>query len=361
MKLNKYLCTTILTIALLTTGCNTDNQQFPNADQTETIAEEPTSQTPLEEDRFLETSLALLGQTHEDSDAFFESNEELYSADGNYLIGRNYPVVAFGIDTNLYTSLNTEGIINSISVHLGENNFEEMEAALVKELGQATEINDTPSESGATYAKWCVEDFYVYLYKGYGTIDLQLIMPDPILSSQVDAQLVNELPNTIMPVLGESQPYPLLQQFIIDTYGIPEEYYAKTKYYYNFVDFNGDGRNEIFAVVMGPYTSGTGGSSALIAYEFENEIREVTTLTLIHTPLIISDSTTKGMKDIIALRSGGGADQAWVQLTSTGEGHYCSINDGKVLDTLEGIKGQAIIANDIIYDIDHALFMTLEK
>ena len=36
------------------------------------------------------------------------------------------------------------------------------------------------------------------------------------------------------------------------------------------------------------------------------------------------------MKDIIVTRRGGGADPALVKLTSTGEGHYTSVNDGEV-------------------------------
>lgn len=359
MKLMNVLLTTSLAVSLLVTGCSADKQSVPSETN-----EASTTQTVeidvADEKSFLETTVDLLGQTHENSSHYFQSNEEIFSADGAYLIGRSYPVKAFGIDTTLYTSLDTQNIINSISVHLGEDNFDAMKAEIIEALGNPTENNDVPSEAGFTSTMWDLEGKYIYLYKGYGTVDLQLILPDNQKKAILDETFAAELPDTITPILAESKAYPLLQQFIIDRYEIPEEFYAKTKYYYNYVDFNGDGHKEIFAVVMGPYTSGSGGSSAFIAFEFEGKIQEITNFTLIHTPLIISNHTTKGMQDIIVMKRGGGAEASYVTLTSTGEGHYTSVNDGDLVENLDGIEGQAIIANDLMYDIDHKSYLTLE-
>ena len=248
--------------------------------------------SPLKEN-FLSTAIHLLGETHEASSAYFENSEEIYSADGTFLIGRSYPVTAFGIQTTLYTSIDTNNVINSITVHLGENNFDELKKEIIKALGEPSENNDIPSEAGFTNATWFMDGKYIHLYKGYGTVDLQLILPDQPLTSKVDHAFMTQLGNEPDYLLAESEPYPALEQFIIDTYGIPEDFYDKTKYYYNLVDLNEDGREEIFAVVMGPYTSGSGGSSALIAFDFEGDIREITQLTLIHTPIIISEHDTK--------------------------------------------------------------------
>ncbi len=66
---------------------------------------------------------------------------------------------------------------------------------------------------------------------------------------------------------------------------------------------------------MGPYTSGSGGSSALIVYPVSDELHVNQDFTLINTPLIISDQMTKGAKEIIAFKSGGGAVSEYVVLT----------------------------------------------
>ncbi len=359
MKLMNVLLTTTLAIALLGTGCSVDKNEVPP------VSNEPSSGQIIvsdlkEEKTFLDTALELLSQTHEDSSRFFESSEELLSADGVYVIGRSFPVTAFGIDTTLYASLDANNIVNSISVHLGEDNFDAIKEELVNQLGEATEINDVPSEGGFTSMMWSIEGKYVYLYQGYATVDLQLILPDQVKTSVIDEDFSVQLPNTITPLLGESTPYPLLQEFIIDTYDIPEDYYSKTKYYYNYVDFNGDGHDEIFAVVMGPYTSGTGGSSAFIAFEFDGQLQAITNFTLIHTPVIISDQATKGMQDIIVMKAGGGAEATFVKLTSTGEGHYTSVNAGEIINDISNVHGRAIIANDLMYDSNNSLYLTLE-
>lgn len=71
------------------------------------------------------------------------------------------------------------------------------------------------------------------------------------------------LPSDVRQVMAETEPLPELAKAIVEEYEIPEEYWEQTKYYYNYVDLNDDGCDEIFAVVMGPYTSGSGGDSGL--------------------------------------------------------------------------------------------------
>lgn len=370
--MNKKLLALALSVALIGTGCagqNNNNQASDeNAstetgtvviDSDETEMENNDATEEIENNDIIKTATNMLGMTSEESAQILEGGEDLYSANGEFFIGREYKVNALGIDTSLFTSFRDDDVINSISMHLGKDNFEDMKAQLMEKLGQPTEVNDTPSEAGYTNIMWNLDGKLMYLYKGYGTVDLQLILPDAPSQSKVDPALEDTLPDTITPVLAETKPYPALRDYIIEAFEIPEDYYAKTKYYYNFVDLNSDGRNEIFAVVVGPYTSGTGGSSALIAFEFEGEIRPIHTFTLINTPIIIDNEPTKGMKDIIAHRHGGGATPAYVRLTPV-ETEYPSVNSGVVIESLEGIKGRAIIANDLLHDIETGSFLTLE-
>ncbi|MCT4583336.1 MAG: hypothetical protein N4A54_00305 [Peptostreptococcaceae bacterium] len=178
--------------------------------------------------------------------------------------------------------------------------------------------------------------------------------------SIMDENLLSQIPDTIEPVLAEMKEHTALNDFIAKTFDIPKEDRSKTKYYYNYVDFNGDGNNEIFALVMGPYTSGSGGSTAIIAFETKDGIMPVTTMSVINTPIIISENSTKGMNDIIVKRSGGGSTPAFVKLTSTGEGNYTTVADGEVLESLDGIKGKMIISNDIMNDMEKDLVLKLK-
>lgn len=372
--MNKKLLALALSIALIGTGCagqNNNNQASDENTSTETgTVVIDSNETQIEDSEaseeagskdVLDIATDMLGMTSEESAKQLDGGEDLYSADGEFFIGREYKVSALGIDTVLFTSFRDDGVINSISMHLGEDNFEDMKAQLVEKLGQPSEVNDTPSEAGYTNIMWDLDGKLMYLYKGYGTVDLQLILPDAPSQSKVDPALEDTLPDTITPVLAETKPYPALRDYIIEAFEIPEDYYAKTKYYYNYVDLNSDGRNEIFAVVVGPYTSGTGGSSALIAFESEGDgkIRPIHTFTLIHTPIIIDNEATKGMKDIIAHRHGGGVAPAYVRLTAV-ETEYPSVNSGVVIESLEGINGRAIIANDLLHDIENGSYLTLE-
>lgn len=138
-----------------------------------------------------------------------------------------------------------------------------------------------------------------------------------------------------------------------------EEESKATRYYYNRVDLNDDGQDEAFVVLMGMYTSGSGGSTALIMDMGENQWEVRQELTLIQTPVIISDNIVNGWHEIITYRSGGGAEGAYVVLTAT-DGQYLSVNDGKAIESLEGVSGKAIINNDIVEELEDGTAMYLK-
>lgn len=171
------------------------------------------------------------------------------------------------------------------------------------------------------------------------------------------------IPAGVEQIMAETEANPELEQAIIDYYEIPEESWETTKYYYNYVDLNRDGTEEILAVVMGPYTSGAGGSSLL--WVFPNADMAVNqSLTLINTPIIVTKEATNGQefgtKGLIVQRSGDGAETEFVLLTCS-DGLYKEVNDGEVLESLEGVEGTAIICNDLIADMESGDYLTLEN
>lgn len=184
----------------------------------------------------------------------------------------------------------------------------------------------------------------------------ETVKEDP--AKEDTAKEETRFPEGIVEEISIKEKYPALEQLIIETYEIPEEYHETTRYYYEEVDLNADGANELFVVLMGPYTSGSGGSSGMIVYPVGEDLHVNQKFSLLRTPIIISDTMTKGAKEIIAYRSGGGGDSTYVRLTCS-DGYYTSISDGEPVDSLEGITGRAIIADDILADMEEETFLTL--
>ena len=141
---------------------------------------------------------------------------------------------------------------------------------------------------------------------------------------------------------------------------IPDEYLARTKYYYNYVDLNMDGSDEILVVVMGPYTSGTGGDAALHVIRTNQGMKVNQVFTLMRTPIIVSDKVTNGVKELIVRYAGGGARATYVVLTCS-DGNFTPVNQGRAIDGLEGVSGKAIISNDIRKDMEEGKALFLRK
>lgn len=163
-----------------------------------------------------------------------------------------------------------------------------------------------------------------------------------------------ELPEGITGIKAETEKYADLEKLLIEYFEIPEEYWELSSYYYNYVDLNEDGNDEIFVVVNGLYTSGTGGSSALWVEKADGKLRVNQDFTLVNTPIVISDKITNQVHELIIPYHGGGAENQYKILTYK-EGSYTSINNGESVDTLEGITGKAIIANDLITEITNQI------
>lgn len=164
----------------------------------------------------------------------------------------------------------------------------------------------------------------------------------------------------ITSIYAEAKANAALEKAIIDYLEIPDEYLAKTKYYYNYVDLNKDGNNEIFVVVMGPYTSGSGGNTALHITQTNAGMKVHQKFTLIQTPVIVSDKITNGAQELIVRKSGGGAASSYVVLTNS-DGKYTTVNEGTALPGLEAVSGKAILSNDILKEMDEGKALYLQK
>ena len=182
-------------------------------------------------------------------------------------------------------------------------------------------------------------------------------------AAQADAGTVSFdwLPAGVEQQKAETEHNEELQKLITEYYEIPDYELADFRYYYNYVDLDSDGENEIFAVVVGSYTSGSGGSSALWCAEQDGELVVKQAFTLVNMPVIVVDNEDGGAKDLILERSGGGAETEYVTLTCA-DGVYTNVSDAETVSSsdLQNVQGVAILCNDLAEDMQTGNYLTLE-
>lgn len=159
-------------------------------------------------------------------------------------------------------------------------------------------------------------------------------------------------------IYAETAEYPALAQFLIDYYQMPEEYQPESRYYYNYVDLNEDGVQEILAIVVGDYTTESAGDTALLLVPTEVSFEVLETFPMIRTPVLISDNMTNGWHDLIFSVYGGGVDPGYL-IYRYSEGIYVN-EENEFLESLDdSISGQQILSNNLIDDLDKGTYLTL--
>lgn len=173
------------------------------------------------------------------------------------------------------------------------------------------------------------------------------------------AEIFSWLPAGVERQKAETSPNEELRRLIVDYYEIPDYELADSRYYYSYVDLDGDGKNEIFTVVAGSYTSGTGGSSALWCEEEDGVLQVKQAFTLVNLPIIVVDNEEGGQKKLILERSGGGAATEYVELICT-DGVYTNVSEAEPAANLKDVQGVAILCNDLADDLETGNYLTLE-
>ena len=166
--------------------------------------------------------------------------------------------------------------------------------------------------------------------------------------------------DNIKSILSETASNSELEKALIDEFDLTDEQAKETRYYYKYVDLNDDGKNEIFAEVVGPYTGGSGGNSAVIFKDNNGVLEEVDDFKFVRNPIIISSNKTNGWNDIICESSGEGTIKKYVVLKYDGE-DYSDVDESETIDSIDDISGSAIIANDMEYDDKNGSALYLKK
>lgn len=147
-----------------------------------------------------------------------------------------------------------------------------------------------------------------------------------------------------------------IEKTIREFYEIPNDFLADTRYYYNLVDFNLDGKDEYFVVVFGSYVSGMGGGSALW---LDEEKKVIQSFQSVNTPLIVEDQTQNGFRTLIMQLTNSGSESEYARLVNDGE-LYIRPEEGEMITDLGGVTGTAIISNDTIQEFYDGNYLSLE-
>lgn len=120
------------------------------------------------------------------------------------------------------------------------------------------------------------------------------------------------------------------------------------RYFYNYADLNGDGNSEAIVYLVGTYTCGTGGCTAMIFEPDGSGYQLNTSLSLASQPIVVSDQTTQGWKDLIIPVSGGGSESGYHTLRFDGQTYPSNASTAPVTES--PIAGTALIDNAITFD-----------
>ena len=164
-------------------------------------------------------------------------------------------------------------------------------------------------------------------------------------SSQLQLGNAVEIPESFDGQLAETSAHERLEQVITAYCNVPEEEYANVRYYYNYVDLNGDSEDEILALVLGQDVEGIKGN-VLLWMDAESEdtsegaVRQA--FKQVGTPIYISSHMTGGYRDLIIPENTNlvmGTEGSGMDTVGGGTGNEAESNEDT---TMTGVTGTDI-------------------
>lgn len=145
---------------------------------------------------------------------------------------------------------------------------------------------------------------------------------------------------------SETSPNPKLEQAILREL---QEYRPTSRdryvrYYYNRIDLNDDGKSEVVVYLVGSYTCGSGGCTALIFTQNGQDYRLVSRHTVVNAPILVTPQKTAGWKDLVMLVSGGGAKQQYTRTRFNGRTYPGNPSVQPAVPANTTLQGQALVA-----------------
>lgn len=172
-------------------------------------------------------------------------------------------------------------------------------------------------------------------------------------SSQLQLGSAVEIPSNFRGELAETGAHGELERAIAQYFNISEKDYANVRYYYNYVDLNGDGKNEILALALGQKVAGLDGNALLWLQEADGSCSVRQAFRQVGVPVYVSNHMTGGYRDLILTDRGnavgkedGGQRAEDVNVNNAGrtvDGEETSLQRTAGLDETTGVNGAAII------------------
>lgn len=121
---------------------------------------------------------------------------------------------------------------------------------------------------------------------------------------------------------------------------------GRGRYVYSRVDLNGDGRDEVFAYLLGSTFCGTGGCTLQLFTPSQDGYALVSVFPISRTPVIVAATTTKAWHDLFRLESGGGAEASYVRHVFDGSTYV----ERERLPADEAPQGKRCLSGDVTFD-----------
>jgi len=148
-----------------------------------------------------------------------------------------------------------------------------------------------------------------------------------------------DVPRDVTQVPSETIPDPQIENVIPGSYYVSRDPQNPSRYYYNKVDLNSDGKPEVLVQLRGDLVCGSGGCDTFILQQSNSGYRIISDIALTRAPVIVSQSKTNGWNDLVVYVAGGGIMQGYyVSLQFNGRtypGNPTSISrlNGKIVGT----------------------------
>lgn len=121
---------------------------------------------------------------------------------------------------------------------------------------------------------------------------------------------------------------------------------AGVRYLYNQIDLNGDGRSEVIAYLLGRSLCGSGGCTMMVFQPTgQGTYRLVSRHTVVNAPIVVSDATTQGWRELVLYVAGGGAQPTYHVLKFDGKTYPRNPSMAPTVRQGTIVTGRAVVAN----------------
>lgn len=191
-------------------------------------------------------------------------------------------------------------------------------------------------------------------------VETQMLSEMQMVSLEVEnaSNFATELPGFMDRNEASLEEDPELEGLLIRHYGLTEEISKQTRYYYDRIDLNGDGADEIFAILVGPKTTEAAGSMGSLILEKEGGLQVEKDFSHLYMPIVVSNNTQDDWHDLILCVGAEDGTEHYVVLTHS-DGSYAI--GGQLLESLDGIDGTAYLCNDLNEDQESGRYLMLGK